>query len=293
MGPVFKPNGAAEQVARAGRAGRRKLGEIVWYSCESARWRPDGRKHAAKRPICSPLRRVGGCVPDTWLRMPVVLQSIAWRRRFRGRRSRLLEGRHPGQRRRPGNQHRHASRSRRPVRDVQNDFLFLGSGWIHKDDALSVDEALEYFSTQIKENPEEAAYLNNRGRVWVAKNELRQGDRRLHAGGEARPEGRRRHTTTWAPPTKRRATTLKRSSTSTTALKINPEHATVYYNRGRANQYSDNYEAAAKDYADAMRVDPNYLPALQQRRLARGHLPGREVPRRQAGARTWPRRPCR
>ena len=43
-------------------------------------------------------------------------------------------------------------------------------------------------------------------------------------------------------------------------MKVNPEHATAYYNRGRANQYSGNYAAAAKDYAAAMRVDPNYLP---------------------------------
>src|SRR5262245_58272252 len=56
------------------------------------------------------------------------------------------------------------------VRDVQKDFLFLGSGWIHKDDALSVDEALEYFTLKIKEHPEQAAYFNNRGRVWAAKN---------------------------------------------------------------------------------------------------------------------------
>jgi tetratricopeptide (TPR) repeat protein len=147
-----------------------------------------------------------------------------------------------------------------PVRDVQKDFLFLGRGWIHKDDALSVDEALEYFTTKIKENPEQAAYLNNRGRVWVVKGDYTKAVADFTQAAKVDPKDSVAHVNLGAAEQERgnHETAIPHF---TAALKINPDHATAYYNRGRANQYSDNFEAAAKDYAAAIRVDPSYLPA--------------------------------
>ena len=145
------------------------------------------------------------------------------------------------------------------VRDVQNDFLFLGAGWIKKEDGLSPDEALEYFSERIQENPNESAYWSNRGRVWDEKKEYDKAIADYSEADKLDPED---------------ATTLNNLGTAhqskgdhaeaikhfDAALKADPNNATVYYNRGRANQYSGNYAAAAQDYADAVRVDPNYLP---------------------------------
>ena len=145
------------------------------------------------------------------------------------------------------------------VRDVQNDFLFLGAGWIKKDDALSVDEAFEYFSERIKANPNEPAYWNNRGRVWDERKDFDKAIADYSEAAKLAPED---------------ATTLNNLGTAYQsksdnqqaikhfgdALKADPNNATVYYNRGRANQYSGNYAAAAQDYADSIRVNPSYLP---------------------------------
>ncbi len=145
------------------------------------------------------------------------------------------------------------------VRDIQNEFLFLGAGWIKKEDALSVDEALDYFSERIKAHPNEPAFWNNRGRVWEEKKEYDNAIADYSKAAELAPED---------------ATAFNNLGTAyqskghnqvaikhfNEALKADPNDATVYYNRGRANQYSGNYAAAAQDYADSIRVNPNYLP---------------------------------
>jgi hypothetical protein len=40
------------------------------------------------------------------------------------------------------------------VREIRNDFLFLGAGWINRNDALSTEEALAYFSERVEQHPE-------------------------------------------------------------------------------------------------------------------------------------------
>jgi tetratricopeptide (TPR) repeat protein len=145
------------------------------------------------------------------------------------------------------------------VRDVQNGFLFLGAGWIKEEDALSADEAVEYFSEQIKLNPTEPAFLNNRGRVWDEKKEHDKAIADYEKAAALRPDDPTTHNNLGT------AYQLKGDHASAikhfdAALQSDPTDATVYYNRGRANQYSLNYGAAAKDYADSVRVDPNYLP---------------------------------
>ena len=154
-----------------------------------------GRPVAEKTPQNAQFKRLrrGGSSDDSSLVHCRVFSSpvaVRGRRgRIQGRRSRLLEDRRPGQRRRPGNQHRSGSAFPSTVRDVQNDFLFLGAGWIKQEDALSVDEALEYFSEQIKENPDGAGVLEQ-SRPRVGRKEgTRQGDRRLHEGRRAHARG--------------------------------------------------------------------------------------------------------
>jgi tetratricopeptide (TPR) repeat protein len=145
------------------------------------------------------------------------------------------------------------------VRDVQNDFLFLGVGWINKNDALSADEALDYFSERIKENPDEPAYWNNRGRVW---DEMKEYDKSIADYAEASkliPDDATTHNNLGSAYQAKgdNAAAIKHYNS---AQQADPTNPTVYYNRGRAQQYSGNYSAAAEDYVEAIRVDPNYLP---------------------------------
>lgn len=145
------------------------------------------------------------------------------------------------------------------VRDVQNGFLFLGAGWIKQEDALSADEALDYFTQQIELNPTESAFWNNRGRVWDEKKEHDKAIVDYEKAAELRPDDPTTHNNLGTSHQLKgdHAAAIKHFDA---ALAADPTDATVYYNRGRANQYSGNYAAAAKDYADSVRVDPNYLP---------------------------------
>jgi Flp pilus assembly protein TadD len=145
------------------------------------------------------------------------------------------------------------------VREVQNDFLFLGAGWIKQEDALSTDEALDYFSQQIQLNPAEPAFWNNRGRVWDEKKEHDKAIADYEKAAELLPNDPTTHNNIGTAYQSKgdHAGAIKHFDA---ALKADPTDATVFYNRGRANQYTGNYSAAAEDYAESIRVDPNYLP---------------------------------
>jgi tetratricopeptide (TPR) repeat protein len=145
------------------------------------------------------------------------------------------------------------------VREIKNEFLFLGAGWINQQDALSVDDALEYFTQRVQEYPEEPAYWNNRGRVWEEKQELEKAIADYSEAAKLAPEDATTHNNLGTACQKQgdHATAIKHYDN---ALRSDAQNPTVFYNRGRANQYTGNYEAAAKDYAEAIRVDPKYLP---------------------------------
>lgn len=145
------------------------------------------------------------------------------------------------------------------VREVKNDFLFLGAGWINEEDALSVDEALEYFNQRVAEHPDEPAYWNNRGRVWEEKKEFAKAIADYNEAAKLAPEDSTTHNNLGTAYQKQgdHAAAIKHYDS---ALQSDAQNPTVFYNRGRANQYAGNYEAAANDYAEAVRVDPNYLP---------------------------------
>jgi tetratricopeptide (TPR) repeat protein len=161
------------------------------------------------------------------------------------------------------------------VRDVQKDFLFLGAGWIKKEDALSVDEALEYFSERIKSHPNESAFWNNRGRVWEEKKDYDQAIADYSEAAKLAPDDATTYNNLGAAYQSKgnHVAAIKHFDA---ALKADPNDATVYYNRGRANQYSGNYAVAAQDYADAIRVDPDYLPGYNNAAWLAATCPDKE-----------------
>jgi len=145
------------------------------------------------------------------------------------------------------------------VREVQNDFLFLGAGWINKNDALTTDDALAYYTEQVELHPGEPAYWNNRGRVWEEKREFDRAISDYTQAAKLAPSDPTTHNNLGTAHQKKgdHQGAIKHYDT---ALKADASDPVVYYNRGRANQYSENFEAAARDYAEAIRVDPSYLP---------------------------------
>jgi tetratricopeptide (TPR) repeat protein len=53
------------------------------------------------------------------------------------------------------------------------------------------------------------------------------------------------------------------------AIRIDPNCAICYYNRGNAYQAKDDKDLAIADYSEAIRIDPNYAYAYYNRGLAK------------------------
>jgi tetratricopeptide (TPR) repeat protein len=51
----------------------------------------------------------------------------------------------------------------------------------------------------------------------------------------------------------------------TAAIKVNPNFAAAYNNRGSAVQAKGDYDRAITDYSEAIRIDPNYAVAYSDR----------------------------
>jgi tetratricopeptide (TPR) repeat protein len=145
------------------------------------------------------------------------------------------------------------------VLDVQNEFLFLGAGWINQEDALSADEALAYFTERVNSQPDEPAYWIHRGRVWEEKQDFTKAVADYRQAAKLAPDDSTTHNNLGVALQKQgeHSAAIKHYDR---AIQADAENPTFFYNRGRANQYSGNYAAAARDYAEAVRVDPNYLP---------------------------------
>lgn len=65
---------------------------------------------------------------------------------------------------------------------------------------------------------------------------------------------------------------LREIETCSQTIRINPNHATAYYNRGLSYERLEDQEAAIGDYSEAIRLNPNYVEAYHSRGLVRANL---------------------
>ena len=65
---------------------------------------------------------------------------------------------------------------------------------------------------------------------------------------------------------------LREIETYSQAIRINPNNANAYYNRGLSYQRLGNQEGAIGDYTESIRINPSYAEAYHTRGLARADL---------------------
>ena len=54
---------------------------------------------------------------------------------------------------------------------------------------------------------------------------------------------------------------MQRATDYTEAIRLDPQYATAYYNRGNVQVGQGNLMAAISDYSEAIRLDPQYAAA--------------------------------
>jgi tetratricopeptide (TPR) repeat protein len=108
---------------------------------------------------------------------------------------------------------------------VQGNWLWVGRAWLHKRDVNTADQALTYYSAQIRRRPSPRAHVS-RGAVWLSKGELE-----------------------------------KAIDDCNEAIKLDPTQAKAYYVRAKVAFQNGNFGNAIKDCTEAIRLDPTYADA--------------------------------
>ena len=109
------------------------------------------------------------------------------------------------------------------------------SGWIGKQEVLTADDAVGFFSRAIEKKPSAADY-RGRGNAWSCK-----GDND------------------------------KAIADYTAAIRLNPKEADAFYDRGIARENKGDWEKAIADYTKAIQLDPKFGDAHGNRGDAYGH----------------------
>ncbi|MBX7167985.1 MAG: tetratricopeptide repeat protein [Pirellulales bacterium] len=149
------------------------------------------------------------------------------------------------------------------VLKVQGDWLSLGRGWMHVSYALSLDEALKYFTGEIQRAPDAWTYTC-RGLAWYEKRQL---DNALKDYSEAI-----RRDPKYAFAYNNRGVVWEAKGALDNALvdyseaiRLDPQNPFAFNNRGVVREAKRDYARALRDYSDAIRLDPQYATPFNHR----------------------------
>ena len=78
----------------------------------------------------------------------------------------------------------------------------------------------------------------------------------------------RMHSTTAAPPTGAKASTSRAIEDFDQAIRLNPNHAEAFNNRGAAYNATGQDDRAIEDYSQAIRLNPNHAMAFFNRGIS-------------------------
>jgi tetratricopeptide (TPR) repeat protein len=103
------------------------------------------------------------------------------------------------------------------------------SGWLAKADVVRLDDAVEYFTAQLGRHSNSFAY-SGRAMAWLLQGDY---DRSI--------------------------------ADYTEAIRLDPNNATTFYNRGVATGHKRDFEKAIADYSEAIRLNPKFVEAYHNR----------------------------
>jgi tetratricopeptide (TPR) repeat protein len=123
------------------------------------------------------------------------------------------------------------------VQREQDGWLYVrhrgAEGWLAKEQAVLLDDAIDYFTQTIRANNQDAFALAHRGRAWKEEGEL---EKALHDLNDA--------------------------------IRLDPYTANWYSNRGMVYRALQEYDSAIHDYDEALRLDPGDALTFNNRGIA-------------------------
>ncbi len=153
------------------------------------------------------------------------------------------------------------------VEDVNGEWLWMGRAWVRKRDALLPEQALDYYSAQIRGNPASEIAWGYRGSVWQEKGELDNAIRDFTEAIRLDPKLTQTYNNrgiAWS----NKGELDNAIKDFTEAFRLDPSFAMACNNRGNAWNQKGKLDNAIKDYTEAIRVDPKYAMAYYNRGLA-------------------------
>jgi tetratricopeptide (TPR) repeat protein len=138
------------------------------------------------------------------------------------------------------------------------------AGWFDKDDAVLLEDAVRYFTDQVRINEKDAVAYAQRGWAWKEKGEYDKALKDFTEAIRLEPEaacwyGNRG--IIW----KAKKDYDKALADYAEALRLDPKVAAGYYNRANVWKIKKSYDRALADYAEAIRLDPKYAKAFCNR----------------------------
>lgn len=116
------------------------------------------------------------------------------------------------------------------VEDVNGEWLWLGNAWVMKTECMSLEQALEYFTGELRRDPTSTATWIRRAICWTEQGDFNR--------------------------------TIKDYDE---AIRLDPNMAHVYGSRGVAKSNLKDYTGAIKDFNECIRLNPNYAAGFSGR----------------------------
>ena len=137
-------------------------------------------------------------------------------------------------------------------------------GWVAASDVLPLDEAIDFYTAEIRDNPDNAAAYNWRGLLWREKGEqaiaIADFDEVIRINPNDATAYNNRGNARMARREFDRAI-----ADYDQAIRLRPGHTMAYNNRGNARMARKDHDGAIADYEEAIRIDPDYAPAYNNR----------------------------
>jgi len=159
------------------------------------------------------------------------------------------------------------------VEQVNNGWLWLKAegqgiaGWATVNDVVPVDDAIGFFTNQIRANPGDAFAYQMRAQIWrEVKKELdiALGDYNEALRLDPSVTSYNNRGLLWHD----KKDYDKAIADYNEAIRLDPNLALAYNNRGNAWSDKKDYDKAIADYNEAIRLDPKYVYAFYNRTIA-------------------------